>query len=197
MWPQPPPPQSFGLIKRKNFRCKKCGERDIVWSDDPEGTRVCTRCGAAMVVRFQLESATFGRRLTAAIADWCVLVVGIGLLQLFYLSFLPPTLIPDWRSVWLPWLVGPPIYWLVMTATGETLGKRGCSVTVVNRQGGPPGLKRAALRELLKLLLLFTLGMGLLWIIWDKQKQGWHDKIAGTYVIYTRVEVQQVAADND
>jgi uncharacterized RDD family membrane protein YckC len=39
--------------------------------------------------------------------------------------------------------------------------------------------------------------MGLLWIIWDKQKQGWHDKIAGTYVIYTRVEVQQVAADND
>lgn len=25
--------------------------------------------------------------------------------------------------------------------------------------------------------------LGFLWIIWDEQKQGWHDKIAGTYVI--------------
>ena len=27
------------------------------------------------------------------------------------------------------------------------------------------------------------LGLGYLWAIWDKQKQGWHDKMAGTVVV--------------
>jgi uncharacterized RDD family membrane protein YckC len=26
-------------------------------------------------------------------------------------------------------------------------------------------------------------GLGLFWIGWDKRKQGWHDKLAGTVVI--------------
>ena len=31
-----------------------------------------------------------------------------------------------------------------------------------------------------------TIGLllGFLWVAWDKRKQGWHDKIAGTVVIY-------------
>lgn len=30
---------------------------------------------------------------------------------------------------------------------------------------------------------LIGLGLGYLWVAWDKKKQGWHDKIAGTVVI--------------
>ena len=28
-----------------------------------------------------------------------------------------------------------------------------------------------------------VLNLGYLWVIWDGQKQGWHDKIADTYVV--------------
>jgi uncharacterized RDD family membrane protein YckC len=38
------------------------------------------------------------------------------------------------------------------------------------------------IRALGLLLSIVPLGLGFLWIIWDEQKQGWHDKIAGTMV---------------
>jgi uncharacterized RDD family membrane protein YckC len=57
-------------------------------------------------------------------------------------------------------------------------------VKVVNAQGDIPGLRRAALREILgKIISAIVLFLGFLWIAWDRQKQGWHDKIAGTYVV--------------
>jgi len=31
--------------------------------------------------------------------------------------------------------------------------------------------------------LIFLLG--LIWVVWDKKKQAWHDKMAGTVVIFT------------
>jgi uncharacterized RDD family membrane protein YckC len=34
--------------------------------------------------------------------------------------------------------------------------------------------------KFLDILFIFS---GFLWVIWDKRKQGWHDKIAGTVVI--------------
>lgn len=40
----------------------------------------------------------------------------------------------------------------------------------------------ALIRALGLLLSIVPLGLGFLWIIWDEQKQGWHDKIAGTMV---------------
>jgi len=32
----------------------------------------------------------------------------------------------------------------------------------------------------------WVLFLGALWVIWDKKKQGWHDKVANTLVIYNR-----------
>jgi uncharacterized RDD family membrane protein YckC len=29
----------------------------------------------------------------------------------------------------------------------------------------------------------FFLGLGFLWTAWDSESQGWHDKIASTYVV--------------
>ena len=58
------------------------------------------------------------------------------------------------------------------------------SIKVVNAQGNIPGLGHAALREILgKFISTIALCLGFLWIAWDRQKQGWHDKIAGTYVV--------------
>jgi hypothetical protein len=47
-----------------------------------------------------------------------------------------------------------------------------------------PGLVGAALRKILgKLISSITLFVGFLWIAFDSNKQGWHDKIASTYVV--------------
>jgi uncharacterized RDD family membrane protein YckC len=33
------------------------------------------------------------------------------------------------------------------------------------------------------MVVSFTLGIGFIWIIFDRRKQGWHDKMANTVVV--------------
>ena len=80
-------------------------------------------------------------------------------------------------------------YWIVPTAlSGQTLGKRAVGVRVVNKHGGPPGFVRSSVRFLGMMLesalATFLIGLiGLLNPLWDRDKQTWHDKLAGTYVV--------------
>ena len=67
---------------------------------------------------------------------------------------------------------------------GQTLGKMVFGIMVVDELGDLPGLRRAFVREVPgKLISFLVLGLGFLWIAWDERKQGWHDKIAKTYVV--------------
>jgi uncharacterized RDD family membrane protein YckC len=78
------------------------------------------------------------------------------------------------------------IYFWLFTGLnkGRTLGKMLVGIKVVKAHGEAPGLGYAALREVVgKTISWFALCLGLLWIAWDKEKQGWHDKIASTYVV--------------
>jgi uncharacterized RDD family membrane protein YckC len=43
-----------------------------------------------------------------------------------------------------------------------------------------------AVRALSSLVSLLPLGLGFIWIVFDPQKQTWHDKISGSYVVRTR-----------
>lgn len=64
-----------------------------------------------------------------------------------------------------------------------TLGKKLLGMKVVNEQYGRLSVKDAVIRFLTKYLSAAVLLLGYIWIIFDPKKQGWHDKIAGTYVI--------------
>lgn len=66
---------------------------------------------------------------------------------------------------------------------GQTLGKKVMKIKVVTESGKAVGYKEAVVRFLGYILSGAVLGLGFLWIIWDKKKQGWHDKIAGTLVV--------------
>jgi len=68
-------------------------------------------------------------------------------------------------------------------STGQTLGKMVCRLKVVRLNGDRVGYGKAFLRWIGYLLSTSIFYLGFLWAAWDKQKQGWHDKIAGTYVI--------------
>ena len=41
----------------------------------------------------------------------------------------------------------------------------------------------ALVRALAAAVSIVILFLGFLWIAWDKDKEGWHDKIAGTQVV--------------
>ena len=67
--------------------------------------------------------------------------------------------------------------------TGQTIGKWLCGLKVIKKNGEPLGLGLAFLRWLGYWVSSFFLCLGFIWIAFSKQKQGWHDKIAGSYVI--------------
>ena len=69
-------------------------------------------------------------------------------------------------------------------ATGQTLGKKALGIRVYDfREGGPIGYGRGLLRQFGKWLSAIPLGLGYFWMLWDKEKQCWQDKIAGSVVV--------------
>jgi len=68
---------------------------------------------------------------------------------------------------------------------GATPGKIALSATIIDaRTGSRPGIIRLAVRYLAYLASALPLFLGFAWIAVDRRKQAWHDKIAGTRVIY-------------
>ena len=51
------------------------------------------------------------------------------------------------------------------------------------RGGQPLSVGTAFVRSLMKLISGAVLLIGYLWMLWDPEKQTWHDKVAGTYVV--------------
>lgn len=75
-------------------------------------------------------------------------------------------------------------YQVLLTARGQTLGKRAFGLKVVRVDGSAPGFGTALLRQTIGYFIsnLFF-GLGFLWVAFDSQHRGWHDYMAGTYVI--------------
>jgi len=68
---------------------------------------------------------------------------------------------------------------------GATPGKKLMAIKIVKADGSKVSYPVAFIRYIGYLLSAFVFMLGYLWIIWDKKKQGWHDKIAGTVVVKT------------
>jgi uncharacterized RDD family membrane protein YckC len=66
---------------------------------------------------------------------------------------------------------------------GQTVGMMALSIKVIRTNGGSMDYVQAFVRWLGSIVSGIALGLGFLWIAWDPDKQGWHDKIADTYVV--------------
>jgi uncharacterized RDD family membrane protein YckC len=94
------------------------------------------------------------------------------------------TLALYWFLVLLGIAAGALYYGLMEGRTGQTVGKRALSVKVVDaRTGTPLGVGRAVGRHFAKILSAIPCFLGFLWMLWDPQKQTWHDKMVGSYVV--------------
>lgn len=68
---------------------------------------------------------------------------------------------------------------------GATPGKRLMAIKIIKSDGSKLTYPAAFLRYIGYFVSVFVFGLGYLWMIWDKKKQAWHDKIAGTVVVKT------------
>ena len=69
------------------------------------------------------------------------------------------------------------------TIWGRTPGKWVAGIVVVDSDGRTPG-PAAIPREMIgRFVSAIALGLGLAWMVFDPKRQGWHDKIAGTFVV--------------
>jgi uncharacterized RDD family membrane protein YckC len=103
-------------------------------------------------------------------------------------------------------------YFLLVGLGGQTFGHRFTKIKVIKSGGRAPGvfssfirtlygtvpgltgfllstfLKPAVIGNILALVLYLVVFIGLLWPLFDRGKQGWHDKLANTYVVSTQKE---------
>jgi len=75
-------------------------------------------------------------------------------------------------------------YFIIPTVIwGRTPGKWVAGIVVVDSGGQTPG-PAAIPREMIgKFVSYLAAGIGIFWLMLDPKRQGWHDKIAGTYVV--------------
>ena len=92
-------------------------------------------------------------------------------------------------SLWVVSLIGQVVYFALLEGgpTGQTLGKKICGIQVVDETSFTPGVGtgRGVGRYFARILSSLALGLGYLWMIWDPNKQTWHDKLAHTCVART------------
>jgi len=82
-----------------------------------------------------------------------------------------------WPLIMLAYFAG------MWTWKGTTIGGIVLGLKVVRLDGQSLSPVVAIVRGLAGAFSILVLGLGFLWIAWDKEKQGWHDQIAGTIVL--------------
>lgn len=124
----------------------------------------------------------FWVRLLAAIIDWIILGIigrilfGSEATQINNMG--ADVNFSGWRTI-VPFLYII-IFWVWFSATP---GKLILGMKIIKTSGEKIDLKVSLIRFFSYIPSAFILFIGFIWIGIDKKKQGWHDKIAKTYVI--------------
>lgn len=158
-----------------------------------DGTAVVKSAALTNKDHHQKNAGFFGRLLAYTIDNIILCVISIifftcGYLLLESLSLNEANALTIIQSIIVPCIIANIIievfyFTYFHGVTGQTPGKSICGLKVVGKQGSPLGFKYAFLRYIGYIISRLTLYIGFLWIAFDLKKQGWHDKIAGSYVI--------------
>jgi uncharacterized RDD family membrane protein YckC len=120
------------------------------------------------------ERAGFWVRFGAALVDSILLGILSTILQLAF----------DGAGYALSFLVGVAYYvYCEGGERGQTIGKAALNIQVRSTDGGPIGYGRGFLRYVGRILSTIPLLLGYFWMLWDPNKQTWHDKIANSVVV--------------
>jgi len=65
----------------------------------------------------------------------------------------------------------------------QTIGMKALNLRVVKTDGTKLTIADAIIRYIGIVISTIVIFLGLMWVGWDPNKQGWHDKMAKTYVV--------------
>lgn len=129
----------------------------------------------------------FWQRVLASLVDTAILALISAPLMFFAYGEMHPqtdTFIIGPMDVIINYLlpfVGVILFWVYKSATP---GKMVIKAQIVDaKTGNKPSVKQSVIRYLGYFVSTIPLGLGLMWVGWDKRKQGWHDKLANTVVV--------------
>jgi uncharacterized RDD family membrane protein YckC len=69
------------------------------------------------------------------------------------------------------------------TRTGQTLGMQTWRLRIDSVDGGRISWRQAGVRFVVAIASALCLGLGYLWILWDRDKCSWHDRASGSRVV--------------
>lgn len=121
-----------------------------------------------------MNYASFWRRIFAGIID-SVIYVPFEILRVKYASQNTYILILAYILIGAYFV----FFWMRYSAT---VGMMLLQIQLVVKEGARINFGRAIIRYIGLYISAYTI-LGGLWMLWDKNKQMWHDKLAGTYVI--------------
>jgi len=122
--------------------------------------------------------AGFGRRLVALLVDGIVLWVVDGILWALTNQNLASGVATLFSLAYYTYFEG--------SASGQTVGKRALGIRVIDfRSGGSIGHGRAFIRWISRILSAIPCLLGYFWMLWDREKQTWHDKLSTSVVVPT------------
>ena len=138
----------------------------------------------------RFEYVGFWPRAGAALIDvilmiafsWLILALIYG--QSYWSSGGPVQGWVEFSHKWLLPAITVVMFWVLWQATP---GKMMVSAKIVDaKTGGLPSTGQYIVRYFSYFLSGLPLGLGALWVAFDPRKQGWHDKLASTVVVYRR-----------
>lgn len=87
----------------------------------------------------------------------------------------------DFLVSWVLPAIAVIAFWTTKQATP---GKMAVSARIVDAEtGSAPGAGQLIVRYFGYFISMFPLSLGIFWVGFDRRKQGWHDKLAGTVVV--------------
>ena len=75
------------------------------------------------------------------------------------------------------------VYYCYFWTTTQTPGNRVAGIRVIKKDGTRLDYVGGLIRYVGYFISAIPLGLGYWWMLWDAEKQCWHDKLAGTYVV--------------
>ncbi len=134
----------------------------------PSGPSTVLASATAVAREHEYAVAGFASRLGSVVLDIILVAIVSALLDL-ETGFVVALLLAYHIALW--------------TWKGTTIGGIICQVRVVRTDGGAVLFTDALVRGLATVFSVVVAGLGWLWILWDPDRQAWHDKIADTFVV--------------
>jgi uncharacterized RDD family membrane protein YckC len=125
-----------------------------------------------------MPRAGFWLRFAASLVDFILFVFLFGILgRSPLLAWFVHATVPFFFILWLTYHVA------MWTWKGTTIGGMVCKLKVVRTDGSPVDFGVALVRALAAVISFMAAGLGFFWAGWTREKQSWHDQIAGTIIV--------------